>query len=105
MNGDRPRRSCLTVPGSSERFLAKARGLAPDELILDLEDAVAPAAKEAARTLVIEALLADGAQAWQAPLRAVRVNDALSKWAHRDVIEVVERAGAKIDAIVLPKVS
>ena len=105
MNGDRPRRSCLTVPGSSERFLAKARGLAPDELILDLEDAVAPAAKDAARTLVIEALLADGAQAWQAPLRAVRVNDALSKWAHRDVIEVVERAGAKIDAIVLPKVS
>ncbi|HEY3902815.1 MAG TPA: CoA ester lyase [Streptosporangiaceae bacterium] len=102
-SGDRPRRSCLTVPGSSERFLAKARSLAPDELILDLEDAVAPAAKEVARTLVIEALATE--EGWTAPLRAVRVNDALSKWAHRDVIEVVERAGDKIDAIVLPKVS
>jgi citrate lyase subunit beta / citryl-CoA lyase len=103
MSADRPRRSCLTVPGSSERFLAKARSLAPDELILDLEDAVAPAAKDAARTLVIEALAPE--DGWTAPLRAVRVNDALSKWAHRDVIEVVERAGARIDAIVLPKVS
>jgi len=102
---DRPRRSCLTVPGSSERFLAKARGLAADELILDLEDAVAPAAKDAARTLVIEALTAESTDAWTAPLRAVRVNDALSAWAHKDVIEVVERAGANIDAIVLPKVS
>ena len=58
-SADRPRRSCLTVPGSSERFLAKARTLAPDELILDLEDAVAPAAKDTARTLVIEALAAE----------------------------------------------
>jgi citrate lyase subunit beta/citryl-CoA lyase len=104
---DLPRRSCLTVPGSSERFLAKARGLAADELILDLEDAVAPAAKDAARTLVIEALTAEaaGPGTWKAPLRAVRINDALSRWAHKDVIEVVERAGARIDSIVLPKVS
>jgi citrate lyase subunit beta / citryl-CoA lyase len=99
---DRPRRSCLTVPGSSQRFLAKARTLSPDELILDLEDAVAPAAKDTARTLVIEALMTGD---WKAPLRAVRINDALSQWAHRDVIEVVERAGARIDSIVLPKVS
>nr|MDQ2815561.1 aldolase/citrate lyase family protein [Actinomycetota bacterium] len=45
---DRPyraRRSCLAVPASSERFIAKARGLAADEVFLDLEDAVAPAAK------------------------------------------------------------
>src|SRR5579859_5161872 len=102
-SADRPRRSCLTVPGSSERFLAKARSLAADELILDLEDAVAPAAKDTARTLVVEALQAG--RDWKAKLRAVRINDALTQWAHQDVIEVVGRAGAQLDSIVLPKVS
>ncbi|HEX9552295.1 MAG TPA: aldolase/citrate lyase family protein, partial [Streptosporangiaceae bacterium] len=53
---DHPRRTCLTVPGSSERFLAKAVGLAADEVILDLEDSVAPGAKEQARQLVAAAL-------------------------------------------------
>ena len=100
----RSRRSCLTVPGSSERFLAKARSLAADELILDLEDSVASAAKDSARTLVVEAL-SPGAGDWTAKLRAVRINDALSQWAHLDVLEVVGRAGADIDSIVLPKVS
>jgi citrate lyase subunit beta/citryl-CoA lyase len=98
-----PRRSCLTVPGSSERFLAKAAGLAADEVILDLEDAVAPAAKDQARTLVAAAAAAsDG---WAAPQRAVRINAVTTPWAYRDVIEVVERAGRGISSIVLPKVS
>ncbi len=101
-SAERPRRSCLTVPGSSERFLAKARGLPADEIILDLEDAVAPAAKDEARRLVAAALAAGD---WAAKLRAVRVNDAVSPWAYRDVIEVVERAGGRLDSIVLPKVS
>jgi citrate lyase subunit beta/citryl-CoA lyase len=100
---ERPRRSCLTVPGSSERFLAKAAGAAADEVILDLEDAVAPGAKRAARALVAAALADD--RDWAARVRAVRVNGAATRWAHRDVIEVVERAGARIDTIVLPKVS
>jgi citrate lyase subunit beta / citryl-CoA lyase len=99
---ERPRRSCLTVPGSSERFLAKARGLGADEVILDLEDAVAPAAKARARSLVADGLRAGG---WSAPLRAVRINGATTEWAYRDVIDVVERAGSNLDAIVLPKVS
>ena len=101
-SGRGARRSCLTVPGSSERFLAKARALPADEVILDLEDAVAPAVKERARTLVADALAGDD---WAAPVRAVRVNAATSQWAYRDVIEVVERAGQGIGAIVLPKVS
>jgi citrate lyase subunit beta/citryl-CoA lyase len=100
---DRPRRSCLTVPGSSERFLAKAAGLAADEVILDLEDAVAPAAKRAARALVAAALT--GKRDWAARVRAVRINGVATQWAYRDVIEVVEQAGARIDTIVLPKVS
>jgi citrate lyase subunit beta/citryl-CoA lyase len=45
----RPRRSCLAVPGSSPRFIAKAQGLDADEVFLDLEDAVAPAAKPGPR--------------------------------------------------------
>ncbi len=99
-----PRRSCLTVPGSSERFLAKARDLSADEIILDLEDAVAPAAKDQARVLVAAALT-PGSGDWRAEVRAVRINGADTQWAHRDVIEVVERAGDRLDAIVLPKVS
>ena len=98
----RPRRSCLAVPGSSPRFLEKARGLAVDEVFLDLEDAVAPGAKPAARQAVAAALNAGG---WGGRIRAVRVNDVTTPWAYRDVIEVVEQAGANLDVIVLPKAS
>jgi citrate lyase subunit beta/citryl-CoA lyase len=98
----RPRRSCLAVPGSSGRFIDKARGLGCDEFFLDLEDAVAPGAKAAARGNVIEALNAGG---WDGKLRAVRVNDATTPWAYRDVIDVVEGAAANLDVIVLPKVT
>jgi citrate lyase subunit beta / citryl-CoA lyase len=98
----RSRRSCLAVPGSSQRFLDKARGLAADEVFLDLEDAVAPAAKEAARRGVIAALNAGG---WGGKLVAVRVNDAATRWAYRDVTEVVAAAGRGLDAIILPKVT
>jgi citrate lyase subunit beta / citryl-CoA lyase len=100
--GPAPRRTCLTVPGSSERFLAKAAGLAADEVILDLEDSVAPGAKQQARELVAGALEAG----WPGRhLLAVRINAVTSPRAYRDVIEIVERAGARLDAIVLPKVS
>jgi citrate lyase subunit beta / citryl-CoA lyase len=97
----RPRRTTLAVPGSSPRFLAKAPGLAADEVFLDLEDAVAPAAKAAARELVAQALSAD----WGGKIKAVRVNAASTGWAYRDVIDVVEKAGASLDVIVLPKVT
>ena len=98
----RSRRTCLAVPASSPRFLAKARGLAADEVFLDLEDAVAPAAKADARGAVVAALTEGG---WDGKLLAVRVNDAATGWAYRDVAEVVEGAGAQLDVIVLPKVT
>ena len=56
----RPRRSVLYMPGSNTRALEKARGLAADGLILDLEDAVAPDAKAMARANVAAALRAGG---------------------------------------------
>jgi citrate lyase subunit beta / citryl-CoA lyase len=98
----RPRRTTLAVPGSSERFIVKARDLPVDEIFLDLEDAVAPAAKTESRALVVRALTGGG---WGTKLRAVRVNDVRTGWAHRDVLEVVEQAGDCLDVIVLPKVA
>jgi citrate lyase subunit beta / citryl-CoA lyase len=90
------------VPGSSERFLAKAPGLAADEIMLDLEDAVAPERKSDSRSSVAAALRAGG---WGSKVRAVRINDATTQWAYRDVVDVVEQAGDYLDVIVLPKVS
>jgi citrate lyase beta subunit len=97
----RSRRSCLAVPGSSRRFLDKAQGLAADEVFLDLEDAVAPAAKQEARANVIAALRRGD---WHGKVRAVRINGVSTGWAYRDVIDVVEQAGQQLDVIVLPKV-
>jgi len=99
---DRARRSCLAVPGSSPRFLAKAPGLAVDEVFLDLEDAVAPDAKEEARRNVVDALRSGD---WTGKVRAVRINAVTTRWAYRDVIQVAEQAGQHLDVIVLPKVS
>lgn len=98
----RPRRSCLSVPGSNPKMIEKAKGLPADEVFLDLEDAVAPGAKAAARTQVAAALAGPG---WGSQLRGVRVNDWTTPWTHVDVIEVISAAGAHLDVIVLPKVS
>src|SRR5579875_4228404 len=98
----RPRRSCLSVPASSERFIAKARDLPADQVFLDLEDAVAPSAKDAARANAVTALTTG---TWRAGIRAVRVNDATTPWAYRDVVALVEQAGPALDVIVLPKVT
>jgi citrate lyase subunit beta / citryl-CoA lyase len=98
----RPRRSCLAVPGSSPKMLDKAQGLPTDMVILDLEDAVAPAAKPAARRNVVDALAAGD---WGGKTRAVRVNDLTTAWTYHDLIEVVEGAGAALDCVMLPKVA
>jgi citrate lyase subunit beta / citryl-CoA lyase len=98
----RPRRTCMSVPASSERFLAKARDLPADEVMLDLEDSVAPAAKDTARGLAVAALQAGG---WDGKLVAVRVNDATTPWAYQDVIAVVTGAPGAVDSVVLPKVT
>ncbi|NOQ60543.1 CoA ester lyase [Mycolicibacterium fortuitum] len=101
-NTYRPRRTCLSVPGSSLKLIEKAKSLPADEVFLDLEDAVAPEAKAAARTQVAAALADDG---WAGQLRGVRVNDWTTPWTYADVIEVVSTAGAVLDLIVLPKVT
>ena len=94
----RPRRSVLFVPGSNVRALEKARTLPVDALILDLEDAVAPSAKEEARRAVGETLRAGGFGHREL---AVRVNGLATPWGADD-LAFAARCGA--DAVVLPKV-
>src|SRR3954449_5629341 len=97
----RSRRTCHAVPGSNERFIAKAVDLDADEVFLDLEDAVAPDEKDGARERVIEALRSLD---FGATTVVVRVNGTDTPHYYRDLIAVVEGAGARVDAIMLPKV-
>ncbi len=96
-----PRRTILAVPGSSDRFIEKARTLPVDGVFLDLEDAVAVAAKADARSRIVAAL--DYGSGFAAPLVTVRVNGWESPWTYIDVIDVIGSAGTKVDAVVLPK--
>jgi citrate lyase subunit beta/citryl-CoA lyase len=82
-------------------MLGKAQGLPADQVFLDLEDSVAPLAKEGARANIVGALK-DGD--WAGKTRVVRVNDLTTRWTYRDVVTVVEGAGAHLDAVMLPKV-
>jgi citrate lyase subunit beta/citryl-CoA lyase len=94
----RPRRSVLFMPGANARALEKARGLGADGLVFDLEDAVAPDAKAAARDAVSRALRAGG---YGRRELFVRVNALATEWGFADL----EAAAAlPIDAVLLPKV-
>ena len=97
----RPRRSCHAVPGSSDRFLAKAPTLAADMVFFDLEDAVAPSEKEGARAKVVDAVKG---QDWGDKILCVRVNSWATRWTYGDVIEVVANAGERLEEVMLPKV-
>ena len=97
----RLRRSELAVPGSQERMIAKAAETDADLVFLDLEDAVAPAQKEAARARVIGALRDIE---WGRKTRAVRINAVDTVWAHDDIIDVVTNAGTQLDVVIVPKV-
>ncbi|HTW33646.1 MAG TPA: CoA ester lyase [Rhizomicrobium sp.] len=95
----RPRRSVLYMPGSNARALEKARGIAADALILDLEDAVAPDAKELARRQVADAVKAKGFGKREV---VIRVNALSTAWGAEDLKAAVD---AGPDAILVPKVS
>lgn len=101
MKDKRPRRCQLAVPGSSDKMMAKAAGMGVDHVFLDLEDAVAPAAKIGARSQIVNAL---NNLDWGRSIRCVRINDLETQYAYEDIITVVEGAGANIDTILVPKV-
>jgi len=104
MAAARPTRSVLYIPGSKDRALEKATGLACDAIIFDLEDAVAVDEKVNARAILIKALTeAD----FGARMRIVRINGLDSDWGREDALAMAAalKEGVKIDAVLIPKVS
>ena len=98
---NRLHRSELAVPGSNRRMLEKAPDAGADIVFLDLEDAVAPDDKEPARANIIEALQTYD---WSKCAVSIRMNGLDTYWAYRDLVEVVEAAGDKLDTVLIPKV-
>jgi malyl-CoA/(S)-citramalyl-CoA lyase len=94
-------RSKLFVPGSRPALFEKAAASAADVVCLDLEDAVAPADKDAARDNIVAAL--NGVD-WGAKTVTVRINGLDTNFCYRDAIALVEKGGERLDAIMIPKV-
>ena len=94
-------RSELAVPGSQPDMFEKAAKLDVDVIFLDLEDAVAPDEKEQARKNVIEAL---NDIDWGKKSMSVRINGLDTHYMYRDVVDVVEQAGERLDMVMMPKV-
>ncbi len=97
----RPYRSILSVPGSNARMIEKGLASAADVAFLDLEDAVSPKSKTSARAAVIEAI---NEAEWGDKPRAVRINAIGTPWFARDIVDLVEQTGGKLDLIIVPKV-
>lgn len=97
---NRPRRVQLAVPASNVAMMAKAASSQADHVFLDLEDAVAPASKDIARAKAVKAI--NGLD-WGDKLVCVRINDLRTPYAYRDVIDIVEAAGERLDTLLLPK--
>ncbi|MEU2004917.1 HpcH/HpaI aldolase/citrate lyase family protein [Rhodococcus sp. NPDC019627] len=97
----RPRRSELSTPATSEKMMAKAAAGDADLVFLDLEDAVAPNAKDVARKQAVTALRE---LEWGRKTRAVRINGVQTTWCLDDITEVVAGAGAYLDVLIIPKV-
>ena len=98
---NRLHRSELAVPGSNMRMLEKAPDAGADLVFLDLEDAVAPDDKAQARRNIIRAL---NEFDWSRCSVSVRINGLDTPFCYRDIIDVVEQAGDKLDTLLVPKV-
>jgi len=101
---NRPYRSALYIPGSKERALDKAKALPCDAILFDLEDAVAPDEKAAARALLAQTLAQGG---YGARAKIVRVNGLDTEWGRADLeaFAAAIQSGVQIDALLIPKVS
>jgi len=95
-------RSELCVPASNVRMMEKAPGLGADVVMLDLEDAVAPADKPQARTNAIAALRELD---WSGCTVSLRINGLDTHYCYRDIVDVVEQAGDRLDTVLVPKAS
>jgi malyl-CoA/(S)-citramalyl-CoA lyase len=97
----KPRRSILSVPGHIEKMHAKACRSSADGVMLDLEDSVPTDVKASARETVIQSILS---MDWQGKNLTFRINGLDTPYGYRDLLEVAEAAGHRIDAVVVPKV-
>jgi len=93
-------RSELAVPGSSPAFFEKAAASAADVIFLDLEDAVAPDDKVQARKNIIQAL---NDIDWGSKTLSVRINGLDTHYMYRDVVDIIEQGGERLDLIMIPK--
>ena len=98
----KPRRCELSVPGSNPRMMAKAASLTVDEVLLDLEDSVAPDGRAQARQNIIEAVRGLD---WGDKRLAWRINPVSSPFFYRDLLDVAEAVGDRLEAVILPKVN
>ena len=94
-------RSELAVPGSSPQFFEKAAKGAADVVFLDLEDAVAPDKKEQARKNIVQGI---NEIDWGTKTLSVRINGLDTPYTYRDLVDVLERAGERLDLVMIPKV-
>ncbi len=97
----RPNRCQLFGPGSNTKLFAKMAASAADVINLDLEDSVAPSDKDQARANVIEAI---NTVDWGTKTLSVRINGLDTPYWYRDVVGLMEQAGARLDQIMIPKV-
>src|SRR6266404_9535104 len=95
------RRSEMACPADSPDKMAKAAASEADEVVFDLEDGCAPSQKVTARKTLIEAFQTLD---FKGKIRAFRTNGVDTRFFYRDLIEIIETAGSKIDVVVLPKV-
>ena len=98
----RPRRSMLAVPGSSMKMMTKAVTTDADVVFLDLEDAVSAGKKSAARQTAITAIKELDWRG-QGKTIALRVNGLDTAWTYRDLIDVIEAVGDRLDSVIIPK--
>jgi malyl-CoA/(S)-citramalyl-CoA lyase len=97
----RPNRCQLFGPGSNTKLFAKMAASAADVINLDLEDSVAPSDKDSARANVIEAI---NTVDWGSKILSVRINGLDTPYWYRDVVDLLEQAGPRLDQIMIPKV-
>jgi len=93
-------RSELAVPGSKPELFEKAASSSVDVIFLDLEDSVAPDQKEQARKNIIQAL---NDVDWQGKTMSIRINGLDTHYMYRDIVNIIEKAGNKLDLIMIPK--
>jgi malyl-CoA/(S)-citramalyl-CoA lyase len=97
----RPNRCQLFGPGSNVKLFAKMAASAADVINLDLEDSVSPSDKDIARANVIEAI---NTIDWNTKTLSVRINSLDTPYWYRDVVDLLEQAGDRLDQIMIPKV-